>query len=136
MRRSRSSAAPPPGSAAVKRGVANEDETISLESLSCPILAKIWHAFNYAKKAVYAETDGDMGPGSKILRGGTPDKRHVTLPCDTTVWELSRQWLSMTGKWDATINMVWDEKDMALIVAFRVCAAVAAVPAPCLGTPV
>jgi hypothetical protein len=65
----KASATPRP-SAAGRRGTAEEDETIALGSLSCPILAKIWHAFHYAKKAVFAEKDGDVAPGSRILRGG------------------------------------------------------------------
>ena len=45
------------------------DLVIPVESLTCPILAKIGQAFHFAKKAVYARQDGDLAPGSRIIKG-------------------------------------------------------------------
>ena len=57
---------------------------------------------------------------------------HVSLPsCEVAVpgFDVVES-IALTGKWDSTINMMWDEEDMALIVAFRVRAPVAEVAAP------
>ncbi len=56
-----------------------EDEPtfIAQESLTCPILSKIVHAFTYAKASCYCEKDDDLMPGSKVIKG-------AMLP--STVW--------------------------------------------------
>jgi len=42
---------------------------IAEESLTCPILTKIVRAFAYAKASCYSEEDGDLMPGSKVIKG-------------------------------------------------------------------
>ncbi len=46
-----------------------EPTFIAQESLTCPILSKIVHAFTYAKASCYSEEDGDLMPGSKVIKG-------------------------------------------------------------------
>ena len=46
-----------------------EEDPEVVENPTCPILKKIAHSFVYAKKAVFAVKDGDLAPGSRVLRG-------------------------------------------------------------------
>lgn len=43
---------------------------IAEESLTCPMLTKIVRAFAHAKASCYSEGDGDLMPGSKVIKGG------------------------------------------------------------------
>ncbi len=46
-----------------------EEEPDVVENPTCPILKKIAQSFVYAKKAVFALGDGDLAPGSRVLKG-------------------------------------------------------------------
>lgn len=52
-----------------KGSLQKEEEPEVVENPTCPILKKIASAFVYAKKAVFAEKDGDLAPGSRVIRG-------------------------------------------------------------------
>ena len=47
-----------------------EEEPEVVENPTCPILKKIAQSFVYAKKAVFAVRDGDLAPGSRVIKGG------------------------------------------------------------------
>ena len=71
-----------------------EDEEptfIPTESLTCPILAKISVAFEYAAKATHAEKDGDLCPGSKAITGILWLSLDVNLAIHFIVWSYSSQ---------------------------------------------
>lgn len=57
------------GSERTKSKEEEEPTFIPQESLTCPILSKIAHAFTYAKASCYCEKDGDLMPGSKVIKG-------------------------------------------------------------------
>ncbi|BDA46012.1 probable lipase at C-terminar half [Coccomyxa sp. Obi] len=79
------------GSERIKSKEEEEPTFIAQESLTCPILSKIVHAFTYAKASCYCEKDGDLMPGSKVIK----------------------------GLHDAAIHIGWQEQDMVLIVAIK-----------------
>lgn len=63
-----------------RRGSLKKDEEPEIvENPTCPILKKIAQAFVYAKKAVYAENDGDLAPGSRVIKGTMLPVKHL---CD------------------------------------------------------
>ncbi len=65
-----------------RAGARTEDEAEIVENPTCPILKKIAQAFMHAKRAVFAEGDGTLGPGSRCIRGTqAPPQR----------WKLSMQ---------------------------------------------
>lgn len=52
-----------------KGSLKKEEEADVVENPTCPILKKIAASFVYAKKAVFAVKDGDLAPGSRVIRG-------------------------------------------------------------------
>ena len=64
------------GGAGRRGSLKTEEEPDVIENPTCPILKKIAHAFVYAKKAIFSKEDGDLAPGSRIIRG-KPDLHSV-----------------------------------------------------------
>ncbi|CAK0771966.1 hypothetical protein CVIRNUC_003915 [Coccomyxa viridis] len=74
-----------------RSSLGKEEEPEIVENPTCPILKKISHAFVYAKKAVFSTKDGELAPGSRVIR----------------------------GLHDAEIHLAWQEQDSVLVVAFK-----------------
>ena len=55
-----------------RSSLGKEEEPEIVENPTCPILKKISHAFVYAKKAVFSTKDGELAPGSRVIRGTLP----------------------------------------------------------------
>ena len=64
-----------------RAGARKDEEAEIVENPTCPILKKIAQAFVYAKKAVFAEGDGTLGPGSRCIRGMHAPSKLLNAPC-------------------------------------------------------
>ena len=66
-----------------RAGARKDAEPETVENPTCPILKKIAQAFVYAKKAVFAEGDGTLGPGSRCIRGTQALSKMLNVSCIT-----------------------------------------------------